>query len=173
MTKEKKNVIWNIIGASANAFISLLLSIIVTRINGTFDAGIFIYCFATACLLYYIGNYSGRTFQVTDISKENSDTDYIYNRIFTCTIMLIVSILFSLIKRYDLYKASILIILCVYKCIEALAESLYAIVQKRGNLYKVGISMFLKSVLSTIAFLIIDYFTKNNSYPNTSINFYK
>ena len=158
---EKKNVIWNIVGASANAFTSLLFSIIVTRINGTFDAGIFIYSFATACLFYFIGNYCGRTFQVTDISKKNSDTDYIYNRIITCIIMMIVTVIFTLIKGYDLYKSSILIILCLYKCIEAFAESLYAVVQKNGKLYKVGISMFLKAVLATIILFVIDYFTKN------------
>ena len=158
---EKKNVIWNMVGASANAFTSLLFSIIVTRINGEFDAGIFIYCFATACLFYFIGNYSGRTFQVTDISGKNSDTDYIFNRIITCTIMILVTIIFTLIKGYDLYKSLILVILCLYKCIEAFAESLYAIVQKNGKLYKVGISMFLKAGISTIVLLIVDLITKN------------
>lgn len=134
---EKRNVIWNIIGASANAFTSLLFSIVVTRINGTDDAGIFIYSFATACLLYFIGNYCGRTFQVTDISKKNSDTDYIYNRVITCVVMIIVSVGFTFIKGYDFYKAALLIIWCLYKCIEAFAESLYAVVQKNGKLYKV------------------------------------
>ena len=66
MTKDKKNIIWNIIGATANAFNSLFFAIIVTRINGINDGGIFTYSFATACLLYMIGVYSGRTFQVTD-----------------------------------------------------------------------------------------------------------
>ena len=163
---ERKNVIWNMIGASANAFTSLLFSIIVTRINGTFDAGVFIYCFATACLLYFIGNYSGRTFQVTDISKQNSDTDYIYNRAITCTIMMLITIGFAFIKNYDFYKTAILIILCLYKCIEAFAESLYAIVQKNGDLYKVGISMFLKAMIATIVLFVIDYFTKNLIYAS-------
>ena len=161
MTKDRKNVIWNIIGATANAFNSLLFSIIVTRINGSNDAGVFIYCFATACLLYFIGNYCGRTFQVTDINKENSDTDYIYNRIVTCIIMMVVSIIFTLVKGYYIYKSSILIILCGYKCIEAFAESFYAIIQKNGELYKVGISMFLKAFISFLTLLIIDIITKN------------
>ena len=75
---ERKNFMWNIIGASTNAFNSLFYAIAVTRINGEFDAGIFIYSFATACLLYFIGNYCGRIFQVTDITGENYDTDYIF-----------------------------------------------------------------------------------------------
>ncbi len=158
---DRKNVIWNIIGATANAFNSLFFTIIVTRINGTFDAGIFSYSFATACMLYMVGVYAGRTFQVTDISKENSDTDYIYNRSITCIIMVIVSVLFVIIKGYDTYKSIIFVLLCLFKCSEAFVEVLYGVLQKNGKLYKVGISMFVKAVISLVLFLIIDAITKN------------
>ena len=161
MTNDKKNIIWNIIGATANAFNSLIFTIIVTRINGINDAGIFTYCFATACLLYMIAVYSGRTFQVTDIKKENSDTDYIYHRMLTCIIMLLTSIIFIIIKRYDIYKSSVFFILCLFKCIEAFSETFYAIIQKNNSLYKVGISMFLKAIIALALFLIIDLTTKN------------
>ena len=158
---DRKNVIWNIIGASANAFNSLLFSIAVTRINGADEAGVFIYSFATACLLYFIGNYCGRTFQVTDISKKNSDTDYIYNRAITCVVMMLIAIIFTFIKGYNFDKSFIFIILCGYKCVEAFSERLYAIVQKKGNLYKVGISMTLKAIISFISLLVVDLITKN------------
>ena len=157
----KKNFIWNSIGATANAFVSLLFSIVVTRINGTEVAGVFIYSFATACLLYFIGNYCGRTFQVTDTTNKYSDTDYIYNRIITCVTMMIVAIVFTFVKGYDGYKSTILIIVCFYKCLEAFAESLYAIVQKREQLFKVGRSMFVKALVAFLAFLIIDLITKD------------
>lgn len=158
---QRKNVIWNIIGATANAFNSLFFAIIVTRINGVNDAGIFTYSFATACLLYMIGVYAGRTFQVTDVSKKNSDTDYIYNRIITCIIMLLVSIGFVIIKGYDIYKCIIFVLLCLFKCIEAFSEVLYGVIQKSGYLYKVGISMFAKAIIALILFAIIDLITKN------------
>lgn len=161
MTNDKKNVIWNIIGATTNAFNSLLFAIIATRINGPDNGGIFTYCFATACLLYMIGVYAGRTFQVTDISNKNSDTDYIYHRILTCIIMIIVSIGFVIVKQYDIYKSSIFITLCIFKCVEAFSEVYYAILQKNSFLYKVGISMFLKAIIAVIAFGIINYITKD------------
>ena len=158
---DRKNFIWNIIGATANAFNSLLFAIIVTRINGINDAGIFTYSFATACLLYMVGVYAGRTFQVTDISKKNSDTDYIYHRIITCIIMMLVSTSFVIIKQYDVYKSIIFILLCAFKMIEAFCESIYAIIQRNGLLYKVGFSMFLKAFLAVVVFLIINYITKD------------
>lgn len=161
MTNDKKNVIWNIIGATVNSFNSLLFAILVTRMNGINDGGIFTYCFATACLLYMIGIYAGRTFQVTDISNKNSDTDYIYHRLLTCTIMVIISIGFVIIKQYDIYKSSIFIILCIFKCVEAFSESIYAILQKNNLLFKVGISMFLKAIIALIVFAIINYATED------------
>lgn len=159
--KDKKNIIWNIIGATANAFNSLFFAIIVTRINGLNDAGIFTYSFATACLLYIVGVYAGRIFQVTDISKENSDTDYLYHRIITCIVMMLVSIVFVRIKGYDWYKSTIFILLCSFRCFEAFAEVLYGVIQKNGDLYKVGISMFAKAIVAVVVFFIIDSITKN------------
>ena len=161
MTNDKRNVIWNIIGATANAFNSLLFAIIVTRINGVDDAGIFMYSFATACLLYMIAVYEGRVFQVTDISKKNTDTDYIYHRIITCALMIFISILFVISKGYNWYKSSVFVLLCIFKCVEAFSESIYAVIQKNDLLYKVGISMFIKAIIAFLVFGIIDYFTKN------------
>ena len=166
---DRKNVIWNTLGAAFLSFNSLFFTIIVTRINGINDAGIFTYCYATACLLYFIGNYSGRTFQVTDITKKNSDTDYIYNKIITCSIMMLAVITFVLIKQYDIHKSILLIVLCSYKCVEAFAEGIYAIIQKNGNLYQVGISMFSKGIISLLMLLIIDLLTHNLILSSLSI----
>lgn len=169
MSIDRKNVLWNIIGATTNALISLVFTIIVTRLNGINDAGIFTYSFATACLLYVIAVYLGRAFQVTDLKGENTDTDYIYNRIFTCIVMLIVSIGFVVLKKYDIYKSIIFVMLCSYKCIEAFSEAIYAIIQKNNELYKVGISMFIKASLGMFIFFIIDYITKNLIISSISV----
>ena len=166
----KKNFIWNVIGAGANAFVSLVLAIIVTRINGLDEAGIFSYCFATACLMYCIGVYAGRIFQVTDLDSSITDYDFIYNRILTCLAMIIISILFAFINpNHTVYKAIILVLLCLFKDIEAFSEVLYGIVQKADNLFQVGISMTIKAIVSIIIFVIIDILTKNLIISCTSI----
>lgn len=158
---EKKNVIWNIIGATFNAFTSFLFAIIVTRINGLNEAGIFTYAFATACIFYVIAIYAGRTFQVTDISGKYSDTDYIYHRIITCVIMILTIIIFTIIKQYNITKSLVMILLCFYKATEAISELWYAILQKKEYLYKAGISMTIKAIASIILLFIIDFMTHN------------
>lgn len=155
-----KNFIWNIIGTTFNSFNSLFFMVIVTRLNGTNDAGIFTLAFSTACILYIIGVYAGRIFQVTD-KEEINDKEYISNRIITTILMVIISIGFVLIKGYDIYKASVFIIICVYKALEAFSDVLYGILQKNNVLYKVGKSFFIKALTSLLAFFIVDIITKN------------
>ena len=126
----RKNFIWNIIGTTFNAFNSLFFMIIITRVNGLENAGIFTLAFSTACILYIIGIYAGRIYQVTEASKEITDKDYIANRIISCIIMIVIVIFFVIINQYDVYKSSIFIILTMYKALEAFSDVLYGIMQK-------------------------------------------
>lgn len=171
MKNENKNVLWNIIGATANAFTSLVFAVIATRINGLDGAGVFTFAFALSLWFYVIGVFSGRVFQVTDRTGENSDTDYIYNRICTCIIMMISAFLFCVIKKYEGYKIGLILILCFAKAIEAFSECVYAIIQKNGLLYKVGISMFIKAIFACIVFGIVNLITKNLVLASIGITF--
>ncbi len=159
--KIKKNFIWNTIGTTLNSFNSLFFLILVTRINGINDAGVFSFGFSLACVFYCIGNYSGRIYQVTERDSKYSNSDFIYTKILTCILMMGISIIYILLKGYVLDKILILLSLITFKMIEAFSESLYGIIQKNGDLYKVGISMLLKGVMALIVFFIIDYFSKN------------
>ncbi len=157
----KKNFIWNSVGSFVNAFISLFFMIIVTRINGIDEAGIFTFAFSLACLFYVIGYFSGRTFQVTNTDKKITNCDFLYNRFYTSIIMVACSIIFLLFKKYSLYKNTIILLFVLFRFIESIADSLYGILQQDDKLYKVGISLFLKGLFSIIAFFIVDLTTKN------------
>ena len=157
----KKNFIWNILGTGVNAFISLFFMIAIVRINDVNTAGIYTIAYSTACILYMIGIYAGRVYQVTENNKDITDKDYILNRIISCFIIFIISIVFVLIRGYDIYKASVFIILGLFKGLEAFSEVFYGILQKNDLLEKAGKSSFVKSVLSVIIFILVDFITKN------------
>lgn len=157
----RKNFAWNILGTGLNAFTSLFYLVAITRINGLEEAGIFSIAYATACILYVIGIYSGRIFQVTETNKKISNKDFIVNRAITSVLMIVLVVGFTLIRGYSFYKISVFILATIFKALEAFSDSLYAIMQKNDKLYKVGISYFFKALLSTIAFVLIDLFTKN------------
>lgn len=157
----KKNFIWNILGTGFNAFNSLFFMITVTRINGLDNAGIFTIAFSTACIIYIIGVYAGRIYQVTEPDKTITDKEYIINRIITTISMIVLVILFCLIKKYTLFKTTIFILLTTYKALEAFSDVIYGILQKNEKLDIVGKSLFFKSIISVILFILIDFITKN------------
>lgn len=156
----KRNALWNAVGTTFNAFNSLFFMMIVTRTCGIVDAGIFTFAFSTATLLNVIGVYSGRVYQVTDTS-ESSDRDFLVNKIITCSIMLFIGMIFVIIKRYDITKSLVIIVLCLLKCFEAFCEVFYAYFQKQEMLYKVGISFTIKSCIGLVVFLLANLITKN------------
>lgn len=167
MIKDKtifRNFIWNTMGSTLASFNSLFFLIAVTRINGIENAGIFSICVTTALLLYIFAIYSGRNCHVTDIENQIKDQDYIVSRIFSCMGMMAIAILYILFSGYDTSQSSILFFLCLWKALEAFADVFYGVLQKNGKLYLVGQSLALKSILGIIAFITIDYFTKNLAY---------
>lgn len=157
----KKNFIWNILGTGLNAFNSLFFMITVTRINGVDNAGIFTIAYATACIMYVIGIYAGRIYQVTEPDKNITDKEYIINRLITSILMNVLVLIFCLIRKYDFYKTIIFVLLTLYKSLEAFSEVIYGILQKNEKLEIVGKSLFIKSIISVGVFIFVDILTKN------------
>lgn len=160
-TQFKKNFIWNILGTGLNAFNSLFFLIAVTRINGVENAGIFTIAFATACIVYVIGIYAGRIYQVTEPDKTITNKDYIINRIITVFLMNVFVLIFCCIRGYDFYKTIMFVLLTFFKSLEAFSEVIYGIFQKNDKLELVGKSLFLKSIISICGFIVFDIITKN------------
>ena len=160
MSNEKKNIIWNFLGLSINSFNSMLFLIIINRINGPADGGIFTYAFSLISLLYFIGLYFNRPYQIANENKKNIK-DFIVTRCITTIIMFLVSIILTIILNYNLYKSLVIILICIFRSLESISDVLYGIEQKRGMLYLSGYSLFAKGILGLLCFLLVDIFTKN------------
>jgi len=154
--QNKKNYIWNSIGNSTWALTSLILLIIVTRINGIQIAGIFSFAFALSMIIHAIAIYGGRIYQVSDIKKEFNDSNYISSRIITSLFSFVLIFLFCLIFKYDIQKTNLILILVLIRMSEVLSDSFYGIFQKNNRLDYVGISMAIKTIFGIIFFTIIN-----------------
>lgn len=77
----KKDYLWNTIGVLAQNAISPLLLIVVTRLNGVDDSGLFSFAFSLALIFWAIGIWGGRTYQVSDVKHEFTPQSYIFVRI--------------------------------------------------------------------------------------------
>ncbi len=157
----RKSFIWNMMGSIVNAISSVILLIFVTRICHTEIAGIFSLGWVTAQLFMIIGNYGLRPFQASDINQTYKFSTYIFHRVITCTIMMIITLGLCLIKQYSFIESRIVILLCGYKMIEAFSDVFEGNLQQIGKLEQAGISLFIRTLISNIIFIIVIIITKN------------
>lgn len=155
------DTLWYIFGSIFYGFTSLIYMIIITRLIDIDATGQFSFAFAVASTFYVIGVYFGMAFQVTDNSDKYSDTDFIFNRFTTCIIMIVLTLLFSIINGYDSIKFFLVLLLVIYRGVDAMLDSTHAIIQKKDRMYKNGILTFVRTLFLIGTFLITALLFKN------------
>lgn len=156
----KKDFFWNILGVSINSFNSLFLLVIINNLNTKNDAGIFTYAYSLICLFFVIAVYFNRTYQISN-SKKYSDMEFIICRLVTCVITMTTVALFLILNDYNMNKIIIIGLICIFRILEAISDTIYGILQKNDKLYLSGILMVIKGIIGIILFTIIDFFTKS------------
>lgn len=111
--------------------------------------------------MYCIAQYSGKTFQITETNKEITDSDYLYNRLITYIITIGIAFLFSILTKQEYNKFVLIILLSIYRATDAYIDSIHSIIQRNGYLYKVGKSLFFKTMILIGTFLIVNKLTNN------------
>ena len=152
--RTSRDFIWNTLGFTAWGMVFPLLTIVVTQLAGVNRAGMFSLAFVVANLLYILGTYGVRTYQVSDLDEYHSFNDYQASRIITCAAMMVLAILFSIIRGYDGEMATMAIAICAYKAIDALGEVYEGRLQQVDKLYLAGISLTVRSVAAFVIFCI-------------------
>ena len=169
MQAQKKDYIWNSIGSFLQSAISPILLIVITRLNGVGDSGLFSFAMSLSVVFWAISLWGGRTYQVSDVKKEFSSGDYIVVRFISSLIVAVFSISFCILSGYDLIKTELIMVLVSFKILESIADSMYGVLQIHNKLYIVGISLTMKSVFGFIIFAIVDILTKNIVHGALSI----
>lgn len=157
----KRDYFWNTLGVLLQNVISPVLLLVVTRVNGIEATGLFSFAFSVSLLLYALGMWGGRTYQVSDVKKEFQPRSYIVTRILLAVLVLLVTVIFCAVNQYDSYKTGVIFVLVVFKLLESFADVLYGILQTNSQLYKSGKSLAAKAILGMVTFIAIDLITDN------------
>lgn len=160
MENKKRDFIWNLIGTSINSFNSLFFMIAINHINLKSEAGVFTYAYSLICLFFILATFYNRVYQISKSDKFSSK-DFILYRVLSSILTVIIVLLFSIINGYNLFKLSVIMLICLFRMIEAISDAVYGVLQYKGYLYKSGISLFLKGIIGLIGFTLVDYFTKS------------
>ena len=169
MQAQKKDYIWNSIGSFLQSAISPILLIVITRLNGVGNSGLFSFAMSLSVVFWAISLWGGRTYQVSDVKKEFSSGDYIVVRFISSLIVAVFSVSFCILSGYDFIKTELIMVLVSFKILESIADSMYGVLQIHNKLYIVGISLTMKSVFGFMIFAIVDILTKNIIYGALSI----
>ena len=160
MENKKRDFIWNLIGTSINSFNSPFFMIVINHINLKSEAGVFTYAYSLICLFFILATFYNRVYQISKSDKFSSK-DFILYRVLSSILTVIIVFLFSIINGYNLFKLSVIMLICLFRMIEAISDAVYGVLQYKGYLYKSGISLSLKGLIGLIGFTLVDYFTKS------------
>lgn len=166
---KKNDYIWNSLGSLLQSAISPILLIVITRLNGIDDSGLFSFALSLSVVFWAVSLWGGRTYQVSDVRREFSSGDYITVRFVTSLIVIISAIAFCLLNGYNATKTSLIMILVVFKILESIADSLYGVLQIHRKLYIAGVSLTMKAILGFGVFIIVDVLTKSVVYAALAI----
>lgn len=158
---KQKDYFWNTLGVFLQNAISPLLLIIITRINGIEDSGIFSFAFSVAIIFWAIAMWGGRTYQVSDVSSKFTKKTYIFTRLALSFAVLVAAFLFCVANAYDPVKTGILLSLVLVKITEAVADAYYGVMQSNRKLYRSGQIMVAKYVVASIVFVATDIVSAN------------
>ena len=167
----RDSYIWNTLSATIFAVQSAIVLIVITHTSGLEDAGIFSIAYAVGSLMFYIGEYGVRKYQVSDIHEEMSFTDYHSHRIVACTLMLLVSLIYVadgwFRLGYSPYKTYIVLIICLIKVVEAYSEVYFGRFQQVGRLDVSAKTNFYRIMLGVVGCIICLIITHNMAVSMT------
>lgn len=157
----KNNFIWNVVGSTAVAAFTVIITLIITRISGLDEAGVFSIGIAIANLLYTVATFGIRNYQASDVKGEYKFNDYLYTRIFTCILAIIIAIFIIYNNQYRYDVLLVILILCLYKVVDAISDVYQGMFQLNDRLDIAGKSNFIRIVASIVIFNVIIIYTQN------------
>ena len=152
---HKRIVIWNAAGSAVYAFSSFLMLLIVVRLCGDVEAGVFSIGYAIAQLMLTVGIFESTTYFATDAGNRFTYAQYLAFKVVTCTLMIVVSIFYVMSFGFDEHKAAVAYALCAFRLFEAVAQYWFAAFQKLERLDIGGFSSVWRSVIAIVLFAAV------------------
>ena len=169
MQSQKKDYIWNSLGSLLQSAISPVLLIVITRLNGIEDSGLFSFALSLSVVFWAISLWGGRTYQASDVKREFCSGGYVAVRFAASLIVAVSAVVFCVLNGYNTTKTGLIMILVAFKILESIADSLYGVLQIHRKLYIAGISLTMKAILGFGVFIVVDIVTKNVMYGALAI----
>lgn len=162
---DKSAYIWNTSSSMLNAFMTVFVLMVISRIDPVTDAGVFTIAFAIGNLMLAIGRYGIRQFQVSDLKEKYSFRDYYWSRVITCILMCLVFVFYIgknyLFGLYSMEKTIVIFLVCIVKTLEAFEDVFHGMLQQHGRLDIAGKALTIRLLGYILAYLIVYLLTES------------
>lgn len=149
---EKSVYIWNIVGNIGNALLSVIVLMIVIRLLDNEEADIFSIAWSISQLMVTIATFQIRMYQATDVTGVFCFRQYLIYRYITIGIMLVCSCVYIVIRGYTGEKALIVLLMCVFRAVDALADVYEGWFQLKERLDLAGKALTFRIVAAVFGF---------------------
>lgn len=150
----KKQALFNSLGNVIYLASLWMLSIIITKTSGYNDAGIFSLAMTIGNVFFAFQMFGMRSYQVSDSSDEFGAEQYVKSRYLSCVFGIILCGLFLLFSKYTNKNKLIIMSFLLYKTLEAISDSYFGELQKKGKLVVLAKSMSFKGIFTFAIFTI-------------------
>ena len=148
----KQNYVWNLFGTASSSLISVILLLFASRLLDSHNSDIFSIAYALGQQFFVLGYFQIRNMQSTDIQEKYSFRSYHNTRIVTIIMMIIASVGYVFIQGYDFYKSAIILLLVLYRAIDAYSDVFQGYFQQQNRSDLAGKVQFYRSWICIIVF---------------------
>lgn len=151
MASLRRNFTLMVAGRVVYALSQWLLLILLARLSSAELLGHFTYALAVTGPIIVFSQLNMRAYMATDAANRYGFSDYLLTRFFTLTIALAAIGAIVLATGLQGIAATLLILVGLYKAIEALSDLFYGVMQKRERMAPIARSVSTRGLLALLA----------------------
>ena len=164
INKERKlsltsNIMWNMAGNVLYLFSQWILTIIIARMVGYEELGVFSLAMSISNVGFTIAAWGIRNYQVSDVAHKYSDTEYLFTRVVTSIIAFGGVVAFAFICDYSGRQRMAIALYMLFRIGEALIDVFHGMLQQRERMDVVGKSFMLRGAVNFLVFVVVLYVT--------------
>lgn len=148
-----------------NSFQTVVILMVISRIDAVTDAGNFVIAYAIANLLIMIGKYGIRQYQVSDVTEQFSFSDYLGARFISTAGMLIAAVVYIIIQTasgaYDFEKSAAVFLICGAKAVDAFEDVYHGMFQQHSRLDIAGKIWTIRLLVYIVEFMAVYSLLRN------------
>lgn len=157
----RQNMFWNAFGSLCNLGCQWLMTVVIVRLSDNFiDAGLFALAMSVYGIFLPIAQYRMYIYQISDTRGENTPGEYLVFRVITCTVALMLCIIYAA-ATCSLDAIAPIALYGLYKTANQIIDVLHASDQMYARMDYIGKSLCLQGLGAFACFVGMYAITKN------------